>query len=89
MNDLELNSHEFLEYWIGEDARIFDNATEFFKQVKNGMKRSYTLTKTQAKNPRGLGVRPRETGKSARAYPSLPTTLEETVGTGSNMTVTW
>ena len=89
MNELELNSHEFLKYWIEEDARIFDSATEFFKKVKNDMKRSYTLTKTQADNPRGLGVRPRETGKAARAYPSLPDTPEETVRTGSNRTVTW
>ena len=89
MNDLELNSHEFLEYWIGEDARIFDNATEFFKKVKNGMKRSYTLTKTQAANPRGFGVRSKKPEQSAKAYPSLPATLEETVEPGSNRTVTW
>ena len=89
MIELELNSHEFLKYWIEEDARAFDIATEFFKKVKNDMKRSYTLMRTQAANPRGLGVRPRETGKSTKAYPSLPTTLEETVGAGSNRTVTW
>ena len=89
VNELELNSHEFLKYWIEENARILHIATEFFKKVKNDMKRSYTLTKTQAANPRGLGVRPRETGKSAKAYPSLPATLEETVESGPNRTVTW
>ena len=47
-NELELNSHEFLKCWIGEDARILHIAIEFFKKVKNDMKRSYTLTKTQA-----------------------------------------
>ena len=52
------------------------------------MRRQY-ITFTTTFTPRGLEVRPRETGKSAKAYPSLPTTLEETVGTGSNRTVTW
>ena len=85
VNDLETNSHESLKYWIGEDARVLDSTKEFFKKVKNDMKRSYTLTKTQAENPRGLGARPRETGNSAKAYPSLPTDLEETVGTRSSI----
>ena len=35
-----------------------------------------------------LGARPRETGNSAKAYPSLPTDLEETIGRPKR-TVTW
>ena len=69
-----------MKYWIGEDARILDSTKEFFKKVKNDMKRSYTLTKAQAENPRVLGARPRETGNSAKAYPLLPTDLEEILG---------
>ena len=34
INDLEMNGHEFLKYWIGEDARIFDSTKEFFKKSK-------------------------------------------------------
>ena len=49
------------------------------KHMKNEIKRSYTLTKTQAANPKGLGARPRKPGHSSNAYPTLPTTLEETV----------
>ena len=52
------------------------------------MKKSYTLSKDQAENPRVLGARPRETGNSAKAYPSLPNDLEETIETRLNRTVT-
>ena len=64
-------------------------AKEFIKQVKNEMKRSYTLTKTQAANPKGLGVKPKKPGYSASAYPTLPTTLEETVASVPDRTETW
>ena len=57
--------------------------------MTNEMKRSYTLTKTQAANPRGLGVRSKKTGYSAKTYPLLPATLEETVEPGSSRTETW
>ena len=53
------------------------------------MQRSYTLTKTQAANPRGLGARSKKTGHSAKAYPSLPATLEESVESGTSRTETW
>ena len=53
------------------------------------MKRSYTLTKTQVANPKGLGAKPRKTGYSSNAYPTLPTTLEETVATGPSRTEKW
>ena len=53
------------------------------------MKRSYTLTKTQAANPKGLGVKPKKPGYSASAYPTLPTTLEETVASVPDRTETW
>ena len=78
-----------MKYWLGEDARVLQNTKEFFKQAKKELKRSYTLTKTQAANPRGLGVRSKKSGYSAKAYPSLPATLEETVEPGSNRTETW
>ena len=53
------------------------------------MKRSYTLTKTQAANLRGLGVKPKKPGYSASAYPALPATLEETAESGPSRTETW
>ena len=88
IGEIELNGHEFMKYWLGEDARVLQNTKEFFKQAKKELKRSYTLTKTQAANPRGLGVRSKKPGFSAKAYPSLPATLEETVEPGSNSTET-
>ena len=78
-----------MKRWIGEDARILHISIEFFKKMKNEMKRSYTLTKTQAANHRGLGVRFKNPEQSAKVYPSIPATLEETVEPGSNRTVTW
>ena len=59
------------------------------KQMKNEMKRSYTLTKTQTANPKGLGARPKNPGHSSNAYPTLPTTLEETVASGPGRTEKW
>ena len=50
------------------------------------MKRSYTLTKTQAANPRGLGAKARNKRESSNAYPTLPITLEETVVSGTGRT---
>ena len=35
VNEIELNSYEFLKCWIGEDERILHIAIEFFKKVKN------------------------------------------------------
>ena len=69
--------------------KTLNNTIEFFKKVKNDMKRSYTLTKAQAENPRVLGARPRETVNTAKAYPSLPADVEETIETRPNRTVTW
>ena len=89
INDLETNSHESLEYWIGEDVKTLNNTKEFFKKVKNDMKRSYTLTRAQAENSRVLGARPRETVNTAKAYPSLPADVEETIETRPNRTVSW
>ena len=89
IGEIELNGHEFMKYWLGEDARVLQNTKEFFKQAKKELKRSYTLTKTQAANPRGPGVRSKKPGYSAKAYPSLPATLKETVEPGSNRTETW
>ena len=89
VNDLETNNHDSLKYWLGEDMRVLDITKEFLKKVKNDMKRSYILTKAQTENPRVLGARPRETGNSARTYPSLPPDLEETSGTRPNRMVTW
>ena len=78
-----------MKHWLGEDARVLQTTKECIRQAKKEMKRSYTLTKTQAANPRGLGIRPKKPGHSAKAYPLLPTTLEETVKPGSNRTETW
>ena len=64
-------------------------AKEFVKQVKNQMKLFYTLTKTQAANPKGLGVKPRKPGYSTNVYPALPTTLEETVASVPGRTEKW
>ena len=89
IGEIELNNHEFLRYWLGEDARVLQMAKEFIKQVKNEMKRSYTLTKTKAANPKGLGVKPKKPGYSASAYPALPATLEETAESGPSRTETW
>ena len=57
--------------------------------MKNEMKRYYTLTKTQAANPRGLGAKARKNGHSSNAYPTLPTTLEETVASEPGRTEKW
>ena len=46
-----------MKYWLGEDARVLQTTKDFVRQAKKEMKRSYTLTKTQAANPRGLGVK--------------------------------
>ena len=89
IGEIELNNHVFLRYWLGEDARVLKMAKEFVKQVKNQMKLFYTLTKTQAANPKGLGVKPKKPGYSANTYPTLPTTLEETVASVPGRTETW
>ena len=89
INDIETKSHESLKYWIGEDMKTLSNTIEFFKKVKNDMKRAYALTRAQAENPRVLGARPRETANTAKAYPSLPTDVEETVETIPSRTVSW
>ena len=68
---------------------VLKMAEDLMKHMKNEMKRSYTLTKTQAANPKGLGAKPRKTGYSASVYPTLPTTLEETVASVPNRTETW
>ena len=67
IKDLETKSHESLKYWIGEDMKTLSNTIEFFKKVKNDMKRAYALTRAQAENPRVLGARPRETANTAKA----------------------
>ena len=69
--------------------KTLNNTIEFFKKVKNDMKRAYALTKAKAESPRVLGARPRETAITAKAYPSLPTDIEETMETRSNRTVSW
>ena len=62
IDEIELNGHELMKYWLGEDARVLQTTKEFIRQAKKEMKRSYTLTRTQAANPRGLGVRPKKPG---------------------------
>ena len=78
-----------MNYWLREDERALKNTKEFFHQAKKELKRSYTLTRTQAANPRGLCVRPKKTRNSAKAYPTLPAMLEESVEPGSSRTETW
>ena len=31
IGEIELNGHEFMKYWLGEDARVLQNTKEFFK----------------------------------------------------------
>ena len=86
IGELERNNYEFLKYWLEVDARVLKVATDLMKHMKNEMKRSYTLTKTQAANPRGLGAKARNKRESSNAYPTLPITLEETVVSGTGRT---
>ena len=53
------------------------------------MKRSLRLTITKAKHPEGLGARQRRGKSSTRAYPTLPTTEEETDETENDKTKNW
>ena len=53
------------------------------------MKKSLKLTKVKAANPRGLGARSKRDKSSTRAYPTLPTTEEETVETETSRTKDW
>ena len=48
------------------------------------MKKSLKLTKVKAANPIGLGARSKRDKSSTRAYPTLPTTEEETAETTKN-----
>ena len=89
ISDLEQNDCEYLKHWLGEDEKAFSSAKDFFHQAKKELKRSFVLTKTQAANPRWLGVKPRKTKYSAKAYPTLPATLEESVESGPSRTETW
>ena len=79
ISEIELNDCEYLKHWLGEDEKAFSNTKEFFHQAKKELKRSFILTKTQAANPRWLGVKPRKTKYLAKAYPTLPAMLEDSV----------
>ena len=79
IGDLDPDSSDFLEHWLGKDAYPFQMAIDLLKQMKNTMKRSYALAKTQLANPKRLGARPRKPGYQSNAYPTVPTTLEEAV----------
>ena len=37
VGEIELNGHEFMKYWLGEDARVLQNTKEFIKQAKKEM----------------------------------------------------
>ena len=50
--DLETNSHDSLQYWLGEDMRVLDITKEFLKKVKNDMKRSYESRKLKQRAPK-------------------------------------
>ena len=85
IGELERNNYEFLKHWLETDARVLKVATDFMKHMKNEMKKSYTLTKTQAANSRGLEAKARK----PNAYPTLPATLEETVVSEPDKTEKW
>ena len=46
IGDLDPDSSEFLDLWLGIDEHPFQMAKDLLKQVKNTMKRSYALTKS-------------------------------------------
>ena len=53
------------------------------------MKRTLKLTLSKIKNPGSLGANPKRNLPSRNAYPSLPTTKEETGGSGAERTESW
>ena len=44
-SDVDPESSEFLAHWLGTDAQPIQIAKDLIKQMKNTMKRSYTLSK--------------------------------------------
>ena len=53
------------------------------------MKRTLKLTLSKIKNPGSLGANPKRDLSSRKAYPTLPTTKEETGGSGTDRTEKW
>ena len=53
------------------------------------MKRTLKLTLSKIKNPGSLGANPKRDLPSRNAYPTLPTTKEETGGSGAERTESW
>ena len=50
------------------------------------MKKSLKLTKVKAANPGGLGAKSKRNKSLTRTYPTLPTTVEETIEPGTSRT---
>ena len=89
VSDLEKNNYKYLKQWLEKDEKTFISTNIFFHQTRKEMKKSLKLTKVKAENPRGLGVRSKRDKSSTRAYPTLPTTEEETVETETCRTKDW
>ena len=82
-------TNNFLQHWLGTDAKLYTKAKDLIKQLKNTLKRSYDLAKTKVSNPIRLGARPKEPGYKSNAYPTVPTTLEEEVTPAPGRTENW
>ena len=74
---------------LEKNDKIIVSTKDFFHRTKKEMKRSLKLTITKVKHPEGLGTRPRRGKSLTRAYPTLPTTEEETDETENDKTKNW
>ena len=89
ISNLEQDDYKYLEQWLKKDEKTFLTTKIFFHQARKEMKKSLKLTKVKAANPGGLGAKSKRNKSLTRTYPTLPTTVEETIEPGTSRTEDW
>ena len=89
ISNLEQDDYKYLEQWLKKDEKTFLTTKKNFHQARKEMKKSLKLTKVKAANPGGLGAKSKRNKSLTRTYPTLPTTVEETIEPGTSRTEDW